>query len=223
MITRLPAWVWGIAGVLAFISGMINVIGLMGFDHQAVSHLTGSTSLLSAAVARRDPAGIVHVASVIGGFLLGTISSGLLIKDSALQLGRSYGIALLLEAGLLSAAMPLLLKSNSWGMCSAACACGLQSAMMSTYSGTVIRTTHVSGMFTDLGISAGHWLRGHPIDHRRLRLCVVVIAGFATGGVAGALLFNRFSFLALSVPIGITAGGALAYLAWRAAIKRPSA
>lgn len=35
---------------------------------------------------------------------------------------------------------------------------GLQNAMMSTYSGAVIRTTHVSGMFTDLGIFLGHFL-----------------------------------------------------------------
>ena len=43
--------------------------------------------------------------------------------------------------------------------------------MVSTYSGAVVRTTHLSGMFTDLGIFLGHFLRGLPVDMRRLRLC----------------------------------------------------
>ncbi len=86
--------------------------------------------------------------------------SGFLIQDSTLQLGRRYGVALLLESLLLCAAVPLLYRDNSFGIYSASCACGLQNAMVSTYSGAVVRTTHLSGMFTDLGIFLGHAIRG---------------------------------------------------------------
>lgn len=102
----------------------------------------------------------LHFAAIIGSFVAGTVLSGFLIQDSTLQLGRRYGVALLLESLLLCAAVPLLYRDNSFGIYSASCACGLQNAMVSTYSGAVVRTTHLSGMFTDLGIFLGHAIRG---------------------------------------------------------------
>ena len=83
--------------------------------------------------------------------------------------------------------------------------------MMSTYSGAVIRTTHISGMFTDLGIFLGHTLRGLPVDSRRLRLCFLVISGFLVGGVVGAVAFYRLSYSALFIPAALTAITSLAY------------
>src|ERR1700677_2398307 len=175
MISKLPRWVWFCAWVLAFIAGMINVVGLLGFDHQAVTHLTGNTSMLAAALAKLDLAGILHFAAVIGSFVAGTILSGFIIQDSTLQLGRRYGVALILESLLLCLAALLLNRHHASGLY-AACACGLQNAMATTYSGTVVRTTHISGMFTDLGIFLGHALRGLPVDTKRLRMCLLVIS-----------------------------------------------
>jgi uncharacterized membrane protein YoaK (UPF0700 family) len=105
----------------------------------------------------------------------------------------------------------LLERGSVWGLYAAAGACGLQNAMVSTYSGAVIRTTHVSGMFTDLGIFLGHALRGLPVDRRRLRLCLIVISGFLGGGMAGAAAFRRVGYPALLIPGGIAGGVALAY------------
>ena len=56
----------------------------------------------------------------------------------------------------------------------AAMACGLQNAMATTFSGAAIRTSHLSGMFTDLGIGIGHALRGLPLQKRRLLLCLLI-------------------------------------------------
>jgi uncharacterized membrane protein YoaK (UPF0700 family) len=214
MISKLPRWVWAGAWALAFVGGMVNVVGLLGFEHQAITHLTGTTSMLAAAVASMNGGAILHFAAVIGSFLAGTVLSGFLIKDSALQLGHRYGAALLIESLLLCGAVPLLDLGSMGGIYAASCACGLQNAMMSTYSGAVIRTTHVSGMFTDLGISLGHWLRGQPVDVRRLRLCFLVISGFLCGGVAGAAAYYRLSYAALFIPAGLTAATGLAYGAY---------
>ncbi len=205
MISKLPRWVWAGAWVLAFDAGIVNVVGLLGFQHQAITHLTGSTSLLAIGLATFDVAAILHFAAILGSFVAGTVLSGFIIKNTALQLGRRYGIALLLESILLCAAVPLLRYNCLSGLYCAACACGLQNAMMSTYSGTVIRTTHVSGMFTDLGIALGHALRGLPVDLKRLRLCGLIISGFLTGGVAGALAYHALDAAALFIPAGITA------------------
>jgi uncharacterized membrane protein YoaK (UPF0700 family) len=117
----------------------------------------------------------------------------------------------LLVSFLLFASVPLLAQGSAYGVYTAACACGLQNAMVSTYSGTVVRTTHVSGMFTDLGISAGHFLRGLPVDNRRISLCLTVITGFLSGGMTGTIGFRSLSYAALLIPATLTASVALAY------------
>ena len=215
MISKLPKWVWSGAWALAFVAGFVNVIGLLGFERQAITHLTGTTSMLAAALAAVDYSAAGHFAASIAAFMAGTVLSGYLIKDSTLQLGRRYGVALLLESILLFVAVPLLKRNNALGLYSASCACGLQNAMVSTYSGAVVRTTHLSGMFTDLGIFLGHSLRGLPVDMRRLRLCFLVISGFLCGGVAGALAFRQWSYAALIVPGSLTAITAFSYAAYR--------
>jgi uncharacterized membrane protein YoaK (UPF0700 family) len=211
MISKLPRWVWAGAWALAFVAGIVNVVGLLGFEHQAVTHLTGTTSMLAAAIASLNGAATLHFAAVIASFLFGTVLSGFLIQDSTLKLGRRYGVALLVESFLLAASVPLLNSGHVFGIYSASCACGLQNAMVSTYSGAVVRTTHLSGMFTDLGIFLGHTLRGLPVDPRRLRLCFLIISAFLCGGIAGAVAFHHIGYSALLIPSGITGATALAY------------
>ena len=41
MISKLSRWVWAGAWALAFVAGIVNVVGLLGYEHQAVTHLTG--------------------------------------------------------------------------------------------------------------------------------------------------------------------------------------
>ncbi len=211
---------------MAFMAGIINVVGILGL-RQAVTHLTGTTSLLGAAVGTGDWASALHCLTMLGSFVTGTVISGCLIQDSTLKLGRRYGVALLLESILLFVAVPLLQENQSLGIYCASCASGLQNAMVSTYSGTVVRTTHISGMITDLGIFLGHALRGIPVDTRRVRLCVAVITGFLCGGIAGALAFGRIRYAALFIPASLTATTAVVYggllffrgAGWRAQTK----
>ena len=211
MISKFPRWVWSGAWALAFVAGIVNVVGLLGFEHQAVTHLTGTTSMLAVALASLDITAALHFVAIVGSFVAGTVLSGFLIQDSTLQLGRRYGLALLLESILLCIAVPFLKRNNLFGIYSASCACGLQNAMVSTYSGAVVRTTHLSGMFTDLGIFLGHFLRGLPVDMRRLRLCLLIISGFLFGGIAGALAFRRLSYSALFIPAALAAITSVTY------------
>jgi len=219
VIAKLPRWIWSGAWALAFVAGMINVVGLLGFEHQAVTHLTGTTSMLGAALASGDGEMILHFSSVIGSFLAGAALSGIIIQDSVLKIGRRYGVALILESVVLFAAVPLLGRHWKLGLYLAAAACGLQNAMVSTYSGAVMRTTHVSGMFTDLGISIGHAIRRLPVDMLRLKLCCLIISAFFLGGVVGAWIFQRIDYNTLMIPAGLTGLAAISYglYEWRLA------
>ena len=182
---------------------MINVVGFLGFEHQAITHLTGTTSLLAASVAHSEWIKVVHLVLVIAAFFSGAAVSGLIIGDRVLKLGRRYGVVLILEALILVIAVPLLERSLPAGTYLAGMACGLQNAMASTYSGTVVRTSHVTGMFTDLGIFLGHTLRRLPVDARRVRISIIIISAFFSGGVAGAGIFGLMGYATLYVPAGI--------------------
>ena len=214
MTERLATWVWVGAAALACVAGMVNVVGYLGFEHQAITHLTGTTSLLGAALAQGNLRSVLQLAGMLLAFMLGAVLSGLLIKDSVLQLGRRYGVALAFEAMLLVLAVPLFEQGYFAGPLLAAVAIGLQNAMATTYSGAVIRTTHLSGMVTDLGLLLGQLLRGIVIERRRLAVCLTVISGFLIGSLIGALLFSWLQFRTLLVPAALTGVTALAYGAY---------
>ena len=211
---QLPRGVWIGAIALACVAGMVNVVGFLGFEHQAITHLTGTTSQLGMALVQRDWRNVGHLWGVLIAFCLGAVLSGLIVQDATLRLGRRYGVVLLLESLLLLAAIPLFKQQHIWGALVAAMACGLQNAMATTFSGAVVRTPHLSGMFTDLGIGLGHLLRGLPLPMRRLTLSGLIISGFLGGGIIGAWLFLRFSYDALLAPAlltGITGAGYIGY------------
>jgi len=211
VLTRLPPWVEVGAFLLAFLAGSVNAVGLLGFSHQSVSHLTGSSSLLGLALADLDLRNALHLLLTLLSFLAGAALSGMLITSTALRLGRHYGFSLLIEASLLIMAMLALQRGSDLGIYLASMACGLQNAMVTTYSGSIIRTTHLSGIFTDLGIMLGRRLRGEALDGRRLLLFLLLISGFICGGVVGTVLFRGLHFVALLMPALLAATLAVVY------------
>ncbi|GAB3091656.1 YoaK family protein [Lysobacter terrae] len=212
---QLPRWVWLGSGCLACVAGMVNVVGYLGFEHQAVTHLTGTTTLLGAAIVEGNTRAASNLFAVGAAFTGGAALSGMIIQDSTLRLGRRYGVVLAIESILLFVAMMLFKRQHIAGVLLAATACGLQNAMATTFSGAVIRTTHLSGMFTDLGIGLGHFLRGLPLPKRRLALSTLIISSFFAGGMIGAWLFQHFGYDALAVPAALTGLVGIGYTAFR--------
>lgn len=217
----LPKWVWIGGASLSTVAGLVNGVCYVGVSHQVVSHLTGPTSMLGASIASGDWAGVGFLWGVLIAFCAGAVLSGLIVQDSALRLGRRYGLVLLIESGLIMASIPLFQHSSAWGVWLAAMACGLQNAMATTYSGAILRTTHLTGMFTDLGIGLGHLLRGLPLPFRRLILSGLVISGFLLGSICGAWLFQALSYQALYVPAAITGIAGATYIAYWQWLRSP--
>ena len=160
MISQLPKWVEFGAFILALVAGFVNAVGLLSFEHQSVSHLSGTATLLGTGFLHSSFQHVLHLIGILVSFLLGSIMSGFLLHGSALKLGKHYDTALFLEAALLLLALCLLFIGSFYGHFFASAACGLQNALATTYSGAVIRTTHVTGIFTDLGIMLGEFFRG---------------------------------------------------------------
>lgn len=93
----------------------------------------------------------------------------------------------------------------------ASAACGLQNALATTYSDAVIRTTHVTGIFTDLGIMLGRLIKGEALDRRKAKLFLIIIMAFIFGGTLGTFLYAEYEFMALMLPAAICFFIATAY------------
>lgn len=206
-------WVFAGAAALAGVAGFINVC-LLSFFHVPVSHMSGAVSRLSGDVAAVNLTDIKLILAILVAFVSGSMISGLVIGRKKLRPGRRYGVALIIEGGMLTLATYLLLRGNQAGVSMAAMACGVQNAMASSYYGLVIRTTHMTGIITDVGVMLGHWLRHRRIQVWKLMLLVTILAGFASGGVAGAVLLHGYGAAALALPaVGCLSMGA-GYTVW---------
>jgi uncharacterized membrane protein YoaK (UPF0700 family) len=90
---------------------------------------------------------------------------------------------------------------------------GLQNAIVTKISHAEIRTTHMTGVITDLGIELGklvYWNRTVDSSHEnfvranrdKLRIHGTILGCFMGGGLLGALAFQHFSFAA-TIPFSV--------------------
>jgi uncharacterized membrane protein YoaK (UPF0700 family) len=211
----IPPWILLGGFVLTCAAGAINAVGFLGMHHQAISHMSGTVTVLSNELATGQHGLAIYAVAVVLSFFLGCVVSAAIIRQSALILGRRYGVVLVIESVLLFAACRMLMAGDYAGDCLAAMACGLQNAMATHYSGAVIRTTHMTGIITDLGIAVGLKLRGDPIDGRRAGLYLVLLAGFFIGGILGSLGYVRIGFETLLFPATLTGLAGCGYFAFK--------
>jgi len=184
---------------MAGTAGYINSV-VLGFFHAPVSHMTGAVSRLGLDIAERGGRDVWSGVQIIIGFVLGAVLAGILVGARRLSPNRRFGIALILEGFLLALATLLLRSEHRLGLPAAALACGLQNAIGSSYCGLQIRTTHVTGMVTDLGLMIGHWLRLHVVDKRKFLFYTLGFLSFGVGGYIGAVMDNRFGPISLLLP-----------------------
>jgi uncharacterized membrane protein YoaK (UPF0700 family) len=131
-----PTPLWIVLGGfgLACMAGGINAVGFLGMHHQAISHMSGTVTVLSNELATGRFSLALYAVAVVVSFFIGSVLSAAIIRDSALKLGRRYGMVLAIESALLFAACRMLMTGNYAGDCLAAMACGLQNAMATHYS-----------------------------------------------------------------------------------------
>jgi uncharacterized membrane protein YoaK (UPF0700 family) len=210
-----PLWITLGAILLSVTAGYVNAVGFLGVHHHGLSHVTGQVTLVSIRLAEGDAADAYQGFSVGLWFFAGAVLSGVIVKRAELsRRGRRYGVAMAAEGVLLGIGTALLVRGSDRGEYLAAMACGLQNAMATSYSGAVLRTTHMTGVVTDLGILIGHWVRREPLEAVRLKLLLMLLSGFLTGGVLGAVGFLHLGPWALGAPalVMLVSGGAFVLL-----------
>lgn len=148
-------------------------------------------------------------------FIFGSFVSGYTTGDNKFRLGRAYGNLLLLESCALFVVFFLLKYEVYAAVFAAAFACGLQNAMATSYSGAALRTTHVTGMCTDVGVLLGQLARKNPSAERwRLRVFLPLMGGYTLGGLTGYLAFAVLGAVSILIPTMLTGLAAVFYLTW---------
>ncbi|NGZ88359.1 YoaK family protein [Duganella aceris] len=202
--------------LLAFVAGAVNAGGFFAVG-QYTSHMSGIVSALADnAALGRLPLLLAGLAS-LAAFFLGAATSAILINWGRRRGAHSrYALPLLLEAALLLAFGLSGARLAALGHVGATVALlcfvmGLQNAIVTKVSRAEIRTTHVTGLVTDIGIELGklcYWngaaTTGERVvaDMARLRLLGSLLAMFLAGGLAGAFGFQHLGFGAV-VPLAL--------------------
>lgn len=194
-----PGWVYTGGMLLSAVAGCVNAVAV-GSAYHAVTHMSGTVFSVSAELAQGDRVVALRAAAVVVSFFVGATLSGAIIRQQTLHAGRRYGVALILEGLLLFGAWAGVRAHHMSGEVLAAMACGLQNALATSYSGAVLRTTHMTGIVTDLGIAIGHWLVREPMEWFRVRLHLVLLLGFTSGGAMGAFGFSVLGANTLLIP-----------------------
>jgi uncharacterized membrane protein YoaK (UPF0700 family) len=195
-----------LARYLAFVAGAANAGGLLAI-HQYTSHMSGIVSAIADNVAAGSLTLAVDGCAAVASFLAGAFCTTLFIRwGKRQQLHSQYALPLLVEAVLLLIFGTRGRAFNGGrvlGTVMLLCfTMGIQNAMITKLSNAVIRTTHLTGMITDIGISFGRL--AFPIQEKptiasqefaTLRLLSSLILAFLAGGVTGALGFTHIGFL----------------------------
>jgi uncharacterized membrane protein YoaK (UPF0700 family) len=204
-----------LATILAAIAGCANAGGFIAFGQYA-SHMTGYLSQLADSPALQN----LHLAGqsimAISLFIAGAASCAFMVNwarqrrphhQYALPIAFQ-GVLFLVFAGLGGlgqrgaaanmAALGLLFFIM-----------GLQNATITKISEARIRTTHATGMITDVGIEVGRAVFGHVTQHAtigadkvKLRILLQLLCSFLLGGIVGAFGYGAFGFL-FSLPLGL--------------------
>lgn len=204
---------------LAFVAGATNAGGFLAVK-EYTSHMTGVVSSMADDLALGRISLVFDWLSSLMAFLLGAATSAVLINWARRNGSRqAYALPLMLEAGLLLAfgvlgAMHQLIGTSMGITVGLLCyVMGLQNAMITKVSNAEIRTTHITGLVTDIGIELGklvYWNRSpdkpdQPQVHanwQRLQVHLQLVLSFFVGGVAGALGFKHVGY-ASTVPLAI--------------------
>lgn len=205
--------------LLAFNAGAINAGGFLVVS-MYTSHMTGFASMLADNLILGNMTLVLGALGTLLAFITGAAVTAVMVNWARQRHVRSeYALPLLLEAllllifGLLGAtlnrqtpfAVPLTVLVLSFTM-------GLQNALVSKISSSQIRTTHMTGIITDLGIELGkmfYWNRTEsPMESRvranriKLRLFSTLLTAFIVGGLVGAAGFRYAGFIWV-VPLAI--------------------
>ena len=201
-----------IAMLLSFIAGLVNIAGFLGI-HTLTTNVTGHFATLIIDVYAMEWTIVLVYISYLVSFLVGSFTSGVLIEWMKKQKKINiYLLPTLLESGLLIIVPLIVFWNANFSPSLIAClllfAMGVQNSFVTKISDAVVRTTHLTGLFTDLGLELSHLFfssqkHAYHQNISTIKLRLNIIFFFFFGGIVGVFLFRKIDFFVLLVAAGI--------------------
>lgn len=212
--------------LMAFQAGVLNVGGFMA-SQRFVSHITGFATFFAADTAQKNYSHALGMLIVPLFFLLGAMLSAQLV-DIRLKLNLapkyyfSFGIIFFVivtvylagHFNFFSAFGQPIEISNDYALLILLCfACGIQNATITSVSRSVVRTSHLTGLTTDLGIGLVRIFNRKKLgsavaseEHQANLVRIGIIGFFVLGSLIGGLCFKVWKYEAFLLPT-LTSGG----------------
>lgn len=219
-----------LAGYLAFVGGFVNSSGFV-LVGTFTSHVTGNIGRLANDGALGQYRGAAAALSMVLCFFGGAFFVSAVLESNFFKYTSSaYSVALAFETALLCSftlisyfeASPFIGTRDAEALLLCA-AMGVQNALVTRISGAVVRTTHLTGVVTDLGIESARWFRfwrkatSEKVEkpsREKMTLLSTIAAAFVAGATAGAFTAVRVghaSMLFAAVAVGGCAGYAASH------------
>jgi uncharacterized membrane protein YoaK (UPF0700 family) len=197
-----------IASLLSLVAGMVNVMGFLSIQ-RLTTNVTGHFAYFVDEVFKLNFWASFIFFLYIFFFFLGSFASNFLIEVIARRKERlAYRVPVLIE-------MMLLLLVSVFGVELASrspdglaflllFAMGLQNSLVTTISNAAVRTTHLTGLFTDLGIELSQLFFYRLKEQRKklfssIKLRLTIISFFFLGGLGGGVVYSVWGLHGLSV------------------------
>ncbi len=195
-------WIYRAVILLSINGGFVNSITFESFFHNPVGYVTGNITFAASYLASMQIFNFIDVIGAIGAFLLGAVLSGLIIPYNYYHRDSRYNFAFTIEACLLFLGMFGLILQIPTSKYLLAVALGLQNGCTTHYGKSMIRTTHMTGTTTDLGIMIAHKLiRRYDVPMWRLLIRLFLLLGFFAGSIFGIIAYRIIGYYGLIISI----------------------
>jgi uncharacterized membrane protein YoaK (UPF0700 family) len=220
-ITRSNRANYQLGSYLAFIAGAVNAGGFLAINRYT-SHMSGIISAVGDDLALGNFTAVMAGLALLFSFVFGATTTTILVNwGQRRQIHSRYALPLLLEAivlllfGIVGANLAMYTQFTVPVIVFLLCyVMGLQNAIITKISKSEIRTTHMTGVATDIGIELGkllYWNQSkaaneiHFVRYNREKLkdYALIISMFTAGAVIGATAFKHIGFVAV-LPISLS-------------------
>lgn len=201
--------------LLSFQSGFANLGGMLAVHHY-VSHVTGFAGHIAINIHSQSYKNAFLLLAIPIAFLTGATYSAYFSDIKRLKNQTPRYDFVLFSIAMIYLLVTIAGYKNYFGffgedlintrdyflMMLLCFASGAQNALITTYSGAVVRTTHLTGLVTDLGIGLARVASQNHHEHEKKSnlLRLEIIASFTIGGVIGVFCFHKVHFWGFIIP-----------------------
>ena len=199
-----------LATLLSFVAGIVNVTGVLSVQ-TLTTNVTGHFAYFAEEIMKRDYAAAITFFVFTIFFLLGAFTSNFLAElisrkhpNLSHVIPISLEMIILISVGIFGAQSALSSIEGKWIAFAMLFAMGIQNSLVTKISQSTVRTTHLTGLFTDLGIELSQlFFYKKPEENKKLKTSIYlrlsIIIFFFIGCISGGFLYNLLEMKTLFI------------------------